>query len=341
MKLFIQIPCLNEESTLPQTLADLPREIPGIESIVYLVIDDGSSDRTIEVARECGAHHVLRLGSNRGLATAFRLGVNYALNHDADIVVNTDGDNQYCGADIALLVQPILQGRADLVVGCRPIVDHPEFGIVKKALQLCGSAVLRLISKTTVRDAPSGFRAFSREACLRIFLYSKFSYCMETLIQAGNNGLRISTVDIRVIPKTRDSRLFSSIPQYIWKTGATMVSMFILYRPSRLFMSMAAILFAASFALGIRFIYHVYLDDFAEPTRTYLPSVILLAVLALSGCLMVVVSILAELSRSQRRLTEETLYQAKLAVLMNGSPHSDAPSRSATKKLRSSLAANP
>jgi glycosyltransferase involved in cell wall biosynthesis len=341
MKLFIQIPCLNEEETLPQTLADLPREIPGIDSIEYLIIDDGSTDRTVEVARECGAHHVLRLGSNRGLATAFRLGVDHALAHGADIVVNTDGDNQYCGADIALLVQPILQGRADLVVGCRPIVDHPEFGIVKKALQLCGSAVLRLISKTTVRDAPSGFRAFSREACLRIFLYSKFSYCMETLIQAGNNGLRITTVNIRVNPKTRDSRLFSSIPQYIWKTGATMVSMFILYRPSRLFMSMAAILFAASFALGIRFIYHVYLDDFAEPTRTYLPSVILLAVLALSGCLMVVVSILAELSRSQRRLTEETLYQAKLAVLMNGAPQSDSPSRSATKKLRSSLAANP
>jgi glycosyltransferase involved in cell wall biosynthesis len=315
MKLFIQIPCLNEENTLPQTLADLPREIPGIDTIEYLVIDDGSTDRTIEVAKECGAHHVLRLGSNRGLATAFRMGVNYALNHGADIVVNTDGDNQYCGADIALLVKPILESRADLVVGCRPIVDHPEFGIIKKTLQLCGSAVLRVISKTTVRDAPSGFRAFSREACLLIFLYSKFSYCMETLIQAGNNGLRITSVDIRVNPKTRDSRLFSSIPQYIWKTGSTMVSMFILYRPSRLFMSIAAVLFAAAFALGVRFIYHVYLDENAEPTRTYLPSVILLAVLALSGCLMVVVSILAELSRSQRRLTEETLYQSRLAVL--------------------------
>lgn len=314
MRLFIQIPCLNEESTLPRTLADLPREIPGIDEIRYLVIDDGSTDRTVDVAKACGAHHVLSIGSNRGLATAFRMGVDYALAHGADIVVNTDGDNQYCGADIAKLVQPILNGGADLVVGCRPIMGHPEFGIIKKSLQLLGSWMLRLISKTTVRDAPSGFRAFSREACMRIFLYSRFSYCMETLIQAGNNGLRITSVDIRVNPKTRDSRLFSSIPQYLWKTGSTMVAMFILYRPSRLFITAAAIFFAGALALGCRFIWLVYLHGHPEPTRTYLPSVILLAVLALSGCLMVVVAILAELSRSQRRLTEETLYQARLAA---------------------------
>ena len=312
MRLFIQIPCLNEEDTLPQTLADLPRDIPGISSIEYLVIDDGSTDRTVEVAKQCGAHHVLRLGSNRGLATAFRMGVDYALAHGADIVVNTDGDNQYYGADIALLVQPVLDGRSDLVVGCRPIIDHPEFGVVKKALQLCGSAVLRLISQTSVRDAPSGFRAFSRETCQRIFLYSKFSYCMETLIQAGNNGLRISSVDIRVNPKTRDSRLFSSIPQYIWKTGSTMVSMFILYRPTKLFMSAAALLFSGAAILGFRFIYLVYFNSHTDPTRTYLPSIILLAILALAGFLMVVVAVLAELNRTQRRLTEEVLYQSRL-----------------------------
>lgn len=320
MKLIIQIPCLNEEETLPQTLADLPREVPGIDVVEYLVIDDGSTDRTSEVAKECGAHHILHLGSNRGLATAFRMGIDYAIAHGADIVVNTDGDNQYCGADIAKLVEPILRGNADLVVGCRPIVDHPEFGPIKKLLQIMGSATLRSISKTTVRDAPSGFRAFSRETCLRIFLYSKFSYCMETLIQAGNNGLRITSVDIRVNPKTRDSRLFRSIPQYIWKTGSTMISMYILYRPSRLFLSAAAVFFTGAFALGCRFLYLVYFAAGAQPTRTYLPSIILLAILALSGCLMVVVSVLAELSRSQRRLTEETLYQSRLAAMATRGP---------------------
>ena len=313
MKLFIQIPCLNEEDTLPQTLADLPREIPGIEKIEYLVIDDGSTDRTVEVAKENGAHHVLSLGGNRGLATAFRLGVDYALAHGADIVVNTDGDNQYNGADIALLVKPVLEGKADIVVGSRPIIDHTEFGFVKKILQLAGSWMLRLISKTTVRDAPSGFRAFSRESCMRIFLYTKFSYCMENLIQAGNNGLRVASVDIRVNPKTRDSRLFSSIPQYLWKTGSTMVSMFILYRPSRLFVTLSILAAIPALTLGIRFIYLVYLAENADPKRTYLPSLLVMVVLALISFLLFIVSIFAELFRSQRRLTEEILYQSRLA----------------------------
>lgn len=315
MKLIIQIPCLNEEHTLPETIADLPRSIPGIDVIEYLVIDDGSIDRTVEVARQCGVHHVLELGSNRGLATAFRMGVSYALNHGADIIVNTDGDNQYCGADIPLLVAPLLAGRADLVVGARPITNHPEFGAVKKLLQLVGSAVLRFISKTNVKDAPSGFRAFSKETCLRIFLHSKFSYCMESLIQAGNNGLRIVSVDIRVNPKTRDSRLFNSIPQYLWKTGKTMVSMFILYRPSHLFYSLAVAFLSAALVIGLRFLVLTYALDVREPNRTHLPSLILLAVLAISGFQMLVVGIIAELMRGQRRLTEEVLYKTRLMLV--------------------------
>lgn len=313
MKLIIQIPCFNEEDTLARTLADLPREIAGIDRIEYLVVDDGSTDRTAEVARECGAHHVLSLGSNRGLAMAFRRGIDHALARGADIVVNTDGDNQYCGEDVAKLIEPVLAKRAEIVVGSRPIIDHPEFGAAKKLLQLIGSWVLRLISKTTVRDAASGFRAFSREACMRLFLYSRFSYCMETLIQAGNNGLRVESVDIRVNPKTRDSRLFGSTLEYLWKSGATMIGMFILYRPSRLFFTLALLFFSGSAALGLRFLYLVYLSGSPDPNRTYLPSIILLAILAAAGLMMVAVAILAELSRSQRRLTEETLYQARLA----------------------------
>lgn len=313
MKLIIQVPCLNEEDTLPAVLADLPRQIDGIDCIEYLVIDDGSTDRTIEIAKQHGAHHVLSLGSNRGLATAFRRGLDYALQQGADIVVNTDGDNQYYGPDIALLVQPVVKGEADMVVGCRPIVDHPEFGVVKKLLQLVGSAVLRSISKTNVRDAPSGFRAFSREACLRLFIYSRFSYCMETLIQAGNSSLRVASVDIRVNPKTRDSRLFSSIPQYIWKTASTMVAMFVLYRPGRFFFTQSALCLTAAFALGLRYVYLVFFTGPENEHRTFLPSLILLAVLAVFGALLLFAGVFAELIRSQRRLSEEILMNSRLS----------------------------
>lgn len=308
MKLIIQIPCFNEEETLPAVVADLPKAIPGIDSIEYQVIDDGSTDRTSEVARSLGVHHVVSLGTNRGLATAFRIGIEHAVSNGADIVVNTDGDNQYCGADIALLVQPILNQEADIVVGCRPIVEHPEFGPVKKILQLAGSAVLRAVSKTNVRDAASGFRAFSRESCQRIYIHSTFSYCMETLIQAGNNRLRVASVDVRINPKTRDSRLFSSIGQYLWKTGATIITMFVLYRPGRFFVSLAVPLLVASFLLGLRFIYLVYLDGSGGLTRTYLPSLILLSILGLAGIFLGFVGVLAELLRAQRRLIEEVLF---------------------------------
>ncbi len=313
-KLFIQIPCLNEEKNLAATLADLPKEIPGIDKIEIVIIDDGSTDHTVEIAKKCGVRHILSLGTNRGLATAFRLGIDYALNHGADIVVNTDGDNQYQGADIPLLVAPVLEGKADIVVGSRPIVKHPEFGVFKKILQLSGSWMLRIISKTAVRDAPSGFRAFSREACMRIFLYTRFSHCMETLIQAGNNGLRVASVDVRVNPKTRESHLFTSIPQYLWKSASTMVSMFILYRPSRLFVALALVFGSGAFVIGARFIYLVYLIESTDPKRTYLPSLVLMAILALCAFILIVVSILAELMRTQRRLTEETLYQTRLAA---------------------------
>jgi glycosyltransferase involved in cell wall biosynthesis len=308
MKLIIQIPCFNEEQTLPQTIRDLPRSIPGIDQIEILVVNDGSTDRTVEVARASGAHHVLNLGTQRGLARAFASGLEQALALGADIVVNTDGDNQYVGADIPKLVEPIMQGHADMVVGCRPIAGHLEFGVLKKLLQLFGSWTLRAISRTDVRDAASGFRAFSREACQRLFIYSRFSYCMETLIQAGNSHLRVDSVDIRVNPRTRPSRLFKSMPEYLWESGSTMVTMFIFYRPSRFFGLLAAANFVGATFIGLRFLYLVYLVPHVAQNRTYLPSLILLAILAVFGAGCMAMAILAELIRAKRRLWEEQLY---------------------------------
>jgi glycosyltransferase involved in cell wall biosynthesis len=314
MKLVIQIPCLNEEATLPETLADLPKQIEGIDEIEVLIIDDGSTDRTAEVAREQGVDHILQMGTNRGLATAFRRGVDYALAKGADIVVNTDADNQYCGADIAELVQPVLRGEADLVVGCRPIVDHPEFSPLKKVLQLLGSWTLRQLSKTDVRDAPSGFRAFSRETCQRIFIHSRFSYCMETLIQAGNSGLRVASVDVRVNPKTRESRLFKSVGEYLRKSGGTMLLMFVLYRPARFFACMAAACFVPAVLLGLRFVWLIYLGSAREVGRTHIPSLLLLLLFAMSGVLLMALGVIGELVRSQRRVTEEMLLMQRRLV---------------------------
>jgi glycosyltransferase involved in cell wall biosynthesis len=307
MKLVIQVPCLNEEATLPQTIRDLPRSIEGVDKIEVLIIDDGSADRTVLVAQECGAHSIISLGTRRGLATAFMAGLDKAMEMGADIVVNTDGDNQYVGADIAKLVQPILAGKADIVVGCRPILDHPEFSPVKKVLQLVGSATLRMLSQTQVRDAASGFRAFSREACMRLYVHTRFSYCMETLIQAGNSKLRVGSTDIRVNRHTRPSRLFKSVPEYIWRSGTTMVMMFVHYRPGMFFALISAKCFLLAGVLGARFLYMKYLVEHRDIHQTFLPSLILLSILALMGGLTAALGIIAELMKAERRLTEEVL----------------------------------
>jgi len=312
MKLIIQIPCFNEEKTLSETIRDLPKSIPGVDSIEYLVIDDGSTDRTAEVAAGLGVQHILRLGSNRGLARAFMSGIEHAVQLGADIVVNTDGDNQYCGADIPKLIRPIMDNKAELVVGCRPILEHPEFGAIKKALQMMGSWTLRQISKTNVRDAASGFRALSKEACLRLFIHSTFSYCMESLIQAGNMGLRVVSVDIGVNPRTRPSRLFKSIPEYVRKQAGAMLAMFVLYRPGRFFFSLGSVLIALAAVLGLRFVYLIYWAE-REPGRTHLPSLILLTIVAVSGLLCCLMGIMGELGKGQRRIAEENLYLLRKA----------------------------
>jgi len=308
MKLVIQIPCLNEEKTITQTIQDLPKEIPGIDVIEIMVVDDGSTDSTAEVAKKAGAHHVVSLGTNRGLATAFRRGSEYALSIGADILVNTDADNQYCGADIPKLVKPILEKQADMVVGCRPIASHPEFSYLKKLLQKMGSWTLRSLSRTTAQDAASGFRAFSRETLQRVFIHSRFSYCMETLIQAGNSGIRVESVDIRINPKTRKSRLFKSIPEYLRKSTTTMLAMFVLYRPGRFFSMCAAPFLATTLFLGLRFIYLIYYQHTVELGRTHIPSLILMAVTAIIGTLLIALGIIGEILKAQRRIAEESLY---------------------------------
>ena len=306
MKVFIQIPCFNEELTLPEVIRDLPTQIDGVDEIEVMIVDDGSSDKTIEVARSLGIKHIVALETNRGLATAFRRGVEYALAHGADILVNTDGDNQYFGGDIGKLCQPILEKKADLVVGCRPITGHKEFSPLKKLLQLLGSWTLRRISKTTVRDAASGFRAFSRETLLRIFIHSRLSYCMETLIQAGNSGLRVSSVDIRVNPKTRESRLFKSIPQYIKKSGGTMLAMFILYRPGRFFFTLSLPFWAFSLLIGLRAVYLVMFHSLRY--REFIPSYFILLFSATLAIVLCLLALVGELLKAQRRISEEQLY---------------------------------
>jgi glycosyltransferase involved in cell wall biosynthesis len=253
-KLIIQIPCYNEEETLGTTLAALSRELEGFDAVEYLVIDDGSTDRTSAVARDCGAHHVVRLGMNRGLARAFMTGLDAAVCLDADVIVNTDADNQYNAADIPALVQPILDGRAEIVVGERPITEIGHWSPLKKALQLMGSWLVRLASGTRVADAPSGFRAFSREAALRLNVFDNYTYTLETIIQAGRKNMAITSVPVRVNGETRPSRLITSIPSYIRRSIFTIVRIFMTYRPFRFFALLAACSFIAGLIPALRFV---------------------------------------------------------------------------------------
>lgn len=313
MKLIIQIPCFNEEDTLPATLRDLPRHIEGVDSIEIQIIDDGSTDRTVEVARELGVHHIISFRQNRGLAAAFKAGMDSALERGADILVNTDADNQYRGSDIAKIVRPIIEHRADIVIGCRPIMDHPEFSFPKKILQRFGSWVLRNVSRTSVRDAASGFRAYSLNGMLRLNIYSKFSYCMETLIQAGRLNMKIESVDIRVNPKTRESRLFTSIKSYILKSGRTIVDMYLLYRARFVFVTVSLLFFSAAATLAARYLILIYF--FGADRTQFWPSIILSGVLVVMSLQTLMTGILASLVAANRHLSEEVIYRLKKTEL--------------------------
>jgi glycosyltransferase involved in cell wall biosynthesis len=318
-KLVIQIPCLNEELTLPATLADLPTEVPGFDVVEWLVIDDGSTDRTSEVARENGVHHVVRVTENRGLANAFMVGLDAALRAGASVIVNTDADNQYDAKSIPDLVKPVLDGEADVVVGERPIEAVAHFSPVKKRLQRLGSRVVRAFSRTEVRDAASGFRALSREAALRAQVFDRYSYTMETIIQAGWSGLRVRTVPIGVNGETRPSRLVKSIPQYVWRSGQTIVRTFALYKPFRFFFAVGAVPFVVAAVLVLRWF---YLQWFTDDTASRVPSLVGAAMCLLLAIQIWVVGFVADLLSVNRRVMSEIRVQLRRAELEDGVPSS-------------------
>lgn len=303
MKLIIQIPCLNEEATLPATVAALPRTIPGIDSVEVLVIDDGCTDRTVDVARELGVEHILSFTSNHGLGRAFREGLDYAVKMGADIIVNTDGDGQYVGADIPLLVGPIIRNQADIVIGDRQTSNSREFGFVKKLLQFLGSYVTSRLSDVKVPDAVSGFRAISREAALQLNILSRFSYTLEMIIQAGNKQLTVLSVPVRTNRKTRESRLFKSTPQFVLKQLVTMLRMYMMYRPLRFFAYISAILSILGMIPVVRFIFKFISGDGSGNIQ----SLILGGILLTAGFIFFVTGLLSDLISQNRQLSELAL----------------------------------
>lgn len=307
IKLIIQIPCFNEERSLPVTVADLPRAIPGVDVIEYLVIDDGSRDRTSQVARELGVHHIVRFTNNKGLARGFMAGIERSLALGADIIVNTDADNQYCGADIATLVQPILEGRADMVVGDRNTDAIAHFSPVKKRLQTFGSWVVRRLSGTEVPDTTSGFRAYSREAALRMNVVSEFTYTLETIIQAGKQAVAITHVPIRTNPMLRESRLFGSIFGYIKRSAATMVRVYTMYEPLKMFSYAGGVLMLLGLIPGLRFVILYFMGD----ADGHVQSLILSAVLIILGFQVLILGVVADLIGANRKLIENVLYLAR------------------------------
>lgn len=303
MKLVIQIPCFNEEATLNETINDLPEKIPGVDEIKILVIDDGSTDRTVEVAK---AHprvsKIVELDGHQGLAKAFKRGLEEALRMGADIIVNTDADNQYFGGDIEKLISPIIDKRADMVIGDRNVNSIPHFSRIKKVLQNIGSYAVRIISNTDIRDATSGFRAYSRETAIRLNVFSSYTYTLETIIQAGLQGLRIETVGVRTNRKTRESRLIRSIPNYVSRSILTMLEIFIIYNPIGFFSLVSLFFFIPGFFLICRFFYFYFT---VEGPTGYIQSLMISIALIMIGSLILLIGIVANLISTNRKLLEE------------------------------------
>ncbi len=307
MKLIIQIPCFNEEETLGITYNDLPKYIEGIDTIEYLIINDGSKDRTVEVARELGFHHIVSFKQNKGLAKGFMAGLDAGLHLGADIIVNTDADNQYCGADIEKLVRPILEEKADIVIGERPIDETEHFSAKKKKFQHIGSWVVRVASGTCIPDAPSGFRAYSREAALRLNVTNEYTYTLETIIQAGHNKMAMTSVPIRTNGETRPSRLFSSMWKYMQRSASVIVRAFMMYKPLKFFSAISAILFLAGSAIGMRFVCF-YLNGAGDG---HVQSLILAAVLLLMGFQALGLGLMGDIVAANRKILEDVQYRVR------------------------------
>lgn len=305
MKLIIQIPCFNEADTLPIALSDLPRQLPGVDTVEWLIIDDGSKDKTVEVARNEGVDHIVRHTHNQGLARAFMTGLDACLERGADIIINTDADNQYNARDIPKLIEPIIAGNADIVIGARPIDAIEHFSPLKKALQKFGSHVVRLASHTSVPDAPSGFRAYSRKAAQQMVVFSEYTYTLETIIQAGQKNMAVVSVPIRVNEELRPSRLLKSIRSYVQRSIFTILRIFAIYRPFRFFATIGTFLFVSGFLIGLRFLYYYFNGEGAG----HVQSLILSSVLLGAGFQTFLVAFLADLLAANRKLLEDTRFK--------------------------------
>ncbi|MGM0519937.1 MAG: glycosyltransferase [Campylobacterota bacterium] len=307
MKLIIQIPCYNEAETLEIALDTLPKHIDGIDEIEVLIINDGSQDNTVEVAKNWGVNYIINFPNNKGLAKGFIAGLDGCIKKGADIIVNTDADNQYNADDIQHLVKPILDKKADIVVGTRPIAETQHFSPVKKFLQKLGSWVVRIASGTKVQDAPSGFRAISRDAAMQLNVFNEYTYTLETIIQAGRKNMAITSVPVRTNADLRPSRLFSSIPMYVKKSMGTIIRIFMTYKPLRFFAIVGGVLFLAGFLLGIRWLALYFLGT----DRAHVPSLVLASILMISGFMSILVGFLSDLIATNRKLLEEIQYRLR------------------------------